>query len=135
MFHSTNALPMLSILLIISCATKAFADDVDISGFEEMTPDEFLELVAGKSFTGVDSRGKEYVQSHTQDKRVNGIWGGAPYSGRWTAGENNCVLLIIDMGGGTMCWKLLHKDGKYIFGKYNSKGTKLTMSYYVTITD
>ena len=135
MFHSTNALPMLSILLIISCATKAFADDVDISGFEEMTPDEFLELVAGKSFTGVDSRGKEYVQSHTQDKRVNGIWGGAPYSGRWTAGENNCVLLIIDMGGGTMCWKLLHKDGKYIFGKYNSNGTKLTTSYYVTFTD
>ena len=135
MFHSPKALPMLSILLIISCATKAFADDVDISGFEEMTPDEFLELVAGKSFTGVDSRGKEYVQSHTQDKRVNGIWSGAPYSGRWTAGENNCTLLIIDMGGGTQCWKLLHKDGKYIYGMYNRNGTKLAMSHYVTFVD
>ena len=99
-----------------------------------MTPGEFLELVAGKTFTGV-YRGNEIVESYTQDKRVNGIWGSAPYSGRWTAGENNCVLLIIDMGGGTMCWKLLHKDGKYIFGKYNSKGTKLTASYYVTFTD
>ncbi len=134
MFHSTKALPMLSILLIISCATKAFAENVDISGFEEMTPDEFHELAVGKTFTGVH-RGKEIVESYTQNKRVNGIWGGAQYSGRWTAGENNCVLQIIDMGGGTMCWKLLHKDGKYIFGNYNSNGTKLTTSYYVTLTD
>ena len=49
MFHSTKALLILSTLLIISCATgpseKTLADaDVDISGFEEMTPDEFLEL-------------------------------------------------------------------------------------------
>jgi len=134
MFHSTKALAMLSTLLIISCATKAFADNVDISGFEEMTPDEFLELSAGKTFTGV-YRGNEIAESYTQDKRVNGIWGGAPYNGSWKAGENNCILLVIYMGGGTMCWKLLHKDGKYIFGKYNSKGTKLTTSYYATLTD
>ena len=99
-----------------------------------MTPGEFLELVAGKTFTGV-YRGNEIVESYTQDKRVNGIWGYAPYSGRSTAGENNCVLLIIDMGGGTMCWKLLHKDGKYIYGYYNNKGTKLLMSHYVTFVD
>ena len=99
-----------------------------------MTPDEFHELVAGKTFTGV-YRGKEIVESYTQNKRVNGKWNSALYSGRWTAGENNCVLLIIDMGGGTMCWKLLHKDGKYIYGKYNRNGTKLTTSYYVTFTD
>lgn len=123
------------VFALLPFSGSAHAGDVDISGFEEMTPDEFLELVAGKSFTGVDSRGFEYVQSHTQDKRVNGIWGGAPYSGRWTAGENNCTLLIIDMGGGTECWKLLHKDGKYIYGHYNSNGTKLTMSHYVTFID
>ena len=122
------------VFVLLSFSVSAHAGDIDISGFEEMTPDEFLELVAGKSVTGIH-RGNKYVQSHTHDKRVNGIWGYAPYAGRWTAGENNCVLLIIDMGGGTMCWKLLHKDGKYIFGKYNSKGTKLTISYYVTITD
>ena len=132
MFHSTKVLPILSILLIISCATKAFADNVDISGFEEMTPDEYLELVAGKSITGVDSRGHEYVQPHTQDKRVNGIWSGAPYSGRWTAGENYCTLIIFDMSAAINCWKLLHKDGRYIYGYYNEKGTKLTMSHYVT---
>ena len=99
-----------------------------------MIPDEFLEFSAGKTFTGV-YRGKKLVESYTQNKRVNGNWSGQRYSGRWTAGENNCFLLTIDMGGGTMCWKLLHKDGKYIFGKYNSDGTMLTTSYYVTITD
>jgi hypothetical protein len=138
MFHSTKALLILSTLLIVSCATgpseKTLAGEVDISGFEEMTPDEFLELAAGKTFTGVH-RGNEYTESYTQDKRINGIWGGEPYSGRWTSGENNCVLQIIDMGGGTTCWKLLHKEGKYIFGRYNSDGTILTMSHYVTLTD
>ena len=138
MFHSTKALLMLSILLIISCATgpseKPPAGDVDITGFEEMTPDEFLELVAGKTITGVN-RGNEYTESYTHDKRVNGVWGGAPTSGRWTAGENNCVLLIYDMGGGVACWKLLHKDEEYIFGRYNSDGTKLTMSHYITFIE
>ena len=137
MFHSTKALLILSTLLIISCATgsKNLSDaDVDISGFEEMTPDEFLELVAGKSVTGIH-RGNKYVQSHTHDKRVNGIHGGAPYSGRWTAGENNCTLFVFDTGTAITCWKLLHKDGKYIYGYYNNKGTKLLMSHYVTFVD
>ena len=98
-----------------------------------MTPDEFLEF-AGKTIAGV-YKGKENVESYTQDKRVTGIWGSTSYSGRWTAGENNCVLIIYDMGPGTNCWKLLHKDGQYIFGKYNSNGTKLTTSFYVTLTD
>ena len=138
MFHSTKALLILSTLLIISCATgpseKTLADaDVDISGFEEMTPDEFLELVAGKSVTGIH-RGNKYVQSHTHDKRVNGIHGGEPYSGRWTAGENNCVLIAYGVRS-PRCWKLLHKDEEYIFGRYNSDGTKLTMSHYVTFID
>ena len=137
MFHSTKALLILSTLLIISCATgsKNLTDaDVDISGFEEMTPDEYLELVAGKSVTGIH-RGNKYVQSHTHDKRVNGIHGGEPYSGRWTAGENNCTLVIFDTGPGATCWKLLHKDGKYIYGMYNRNGTKLTMSHYATFVD
>ncbi len=137
MFHSTKALLMLSTLLIIICATglsgKTFAGDVDISGFEEMTPDEFLELVAGKTFTGVN-RGNEYTESYTHDRRVNGIWGGEPFSGRWTAGENNCVLMVYDVGSPS-CWKLLHKNEEYIFGLYNSDGTKLTMSHYVTFID
>jgi hypothetical protein len=128
-----NLYTLFLVFILLSFSVSAHAEKVDISGFEEMTPEEFRELAAGKTFTRV-YRGKEIVESYTQDKRVNGIWSGAPYSGRWTAGENNCVLLIIDMGGGTMCWKLLHKDGKYIFGKYNSKGTKLTTSYYVTLT-
>ena len=122
------------IFVLLSFSVSAHQHQVDITGFEEMTPDEFLEFSAGKTFTGV-YRGKELVESYTQNKRVNGNWSGQRYSGRWTAGENNCFLLTIDMGGGTMCWKLLHKDGKYIFGKYNSDGTMLTASYYVTVAD
>jgi hypothetical protein len=133
MFHSTKALPMLSILLIVSCATKVFADDVDISGIEEMTTDEFLELVVGKTITGVH-RSKEYTESYTHDGRFNGKWNGEPYNGRWKAGENNCVL-ILWLDRDPRCWKFLHKDGEYIHGKYTSDGTKLTMSHYMTFID
>jgi hypothetical protein len=140
MFHSTKALLMLSTLLIIICATKAFADNVDISEFEVLTPDEFQELVAGKTIAGVYN-GNEYAELYTQDKRVNGKVNGASYSGRWTAGKDNCVLSFAVLSDDTLpdttphCWKLLHKDGKYIFGQYNREGAKLLISHYATIVD
>ncbi len=122
------------IFVLLPFSVSANQHQVDITGFEEMTPDEFLEISAGKTFTGV-YRGKKLVESYTQNKIVNGDWSGEQYSGRWTAGENNCFLLTIDMGGGTMCWKLLYNDGKYIFAKYTSDETNMTTSYYVTLTD
>ena len=98
-----------------------------------MTPDEFHELVAGKTITGV-LRGQEFTESYTHNKRINGEWNGAPFSGSWTAGENNCVLIAYGVRS-PRCWKLLHKDEEYTFGRYNSDGTMLTMSHYVTFID
>jgi len=112
---TTKIVTGIALMTIMVLGTAAQAEKIDLSGFEVMTPDEYLELVAGKTITGVH-RGNEYTESYTQDKRVNGKWGGSPFSGRWTAGKNNCVLITYDMSTATTCWKLLHKDGKYIYG-------------------
>ena len=120
-------------LFLLLFSVSAHAQDVDISGFEEMTPDEFHELVAGKTMTGVH-RSREYTQRYTHDRHFIGKTKDGPYAGRWKAGENNCVLVVWPSRN-PRCWKLLRKDVRYIFGYYNSDGTILTMSHYVTITD
>jgi hypothetical protein len=140
MLYLKRYIAVMSMLLIVGCATdtlrKPYPDKVDISGFEELTPDEFLELTAGRSFKGVH-RGLEYVQSHPQDKskRVYGIYNGEPYNGYWTEGENNCTVIIFNFSELPNCWKLLHKDGEYIYAYYNIKGTKMHLSHYVTFID
>ena len=78
-----NLYTLFLVFVLSSFSVSAHQHLVDITGFEEMTPDEFLEL-AGKTIAGV-YKGKENVESYTQDKRVTGIWGSTSYSGRWTA--------------------------------------------------
>ena len=140
MFYLNRPIALVSMLLVLSCATdtsrETHPDKLDISGFEELTPDEYLELTAGRSFKGT-YEGLDYVQSHPQDKgkRFSGVLNGQQFTGRWTAGENNCTVIVFDFSELPVCWKLLHRDGEYIYGRYNIKGTKLLSSHYVTFLD
>ena len=101
-----------------------------------MTPGQFRNLLVGKTLVGVN-KGQEYKETFTHDGKINGEWGGTPYSGKWAAGKNNCLLLPYYWPGThvTRCWKYLRKDGVYVLGRYNSDGTVLTITEYVTIVD
>ena len=122
-------------LLLLSLKFPVLADEhqVDISGYEELTQDEFHKLVAGKSIKGTYRR-KEYTESYRQDRTFQGNQSGLLYSGRWEAGENNCVVIVFS-DGVRYCWKMLHNGDDYIFARYNSDGTVLTMSHHVSIVD
>ena len=140
MLYLKRSIALVSMLLVFGCATdssrKNYPDKVDISGFEELTPNEFLELTAGRSFKGIH-RGLKYAQSHPRDKskRVSGIYNDEPYNGRWTEGENNCTVIIFNFSELPNCWKLLHKNSEYIYAYYNIKGTTMHLSHYITFID
>jgi hypothetical protein len=125
--------PGIALITILVTGFGAHAENVDLSGFEVMTPNEFLELTAGKAFAGIH-RGQKYAESYTRHKTVHGEWGGTSFSGHWTAGENNCVMITYT-GSSPQCWKLFHKDGKYAYGEFNRSGEQMVSSHKVTFID
>jgi hypothetical protein len=126
--------PGIAVIMVLATGFSAHADNVDLSGFEVMTPNEFLDLTAGKAFTGIHM-GQKYVESYTRKKAVYGEWADKVFSGHWKAGENNCVLITYNGSENPTCWKLFHKDGEYAYGKFNISGTQLISSHNVTFVN
>ena len=129
------ALFLSSLLLSVSMTVRA--EKIKASDYTELTPDQFSALSHNKTIKGV-FKGKYYAETYIAGEgggKVSGYFDGTPYHGKWKNGKNNCILLEYDWEGKPTCWKLLGKEGKYVYGMYNKKGKKPRYLHFVEITD